>query len=360
MVVVAAACRPAAEDDVADASDDDGGGESVGDDDDATTSDPLDDVDVPAFEPCWRWDPTGTWIGNIRATTDGDLLVAGRNQATVTRLSADGEARWTIRPQNVNISDLVALPDGGFAIVGQWAGQPLAFARAYDAEGDLAWEAAATSGSSYTAGWWWAERELLVLTTRSGVPVLDAFDASGALVESFTPPSAGWMNQPVRLNSITPLGSGFLVVGGQDGDHMGSLLAAYDDDATLRWQLGSYDDGDYYLEAASWSGEWAILAGAGAEISRIDEEGQRSWTWPGDDDSEPAIAVAPDGRTYVAMTNIGAPAVLLALSPEGELEALVELEDDDAFGNAIAWSQGRVYVLVSDVPGHVECWEPPA
>ena len=136
-------------------------------------------------------------------------------------------------------------------------------------------------------------------------------------------------------------------------------MAAYDADAALSWQFGNYDDGRYYVEAASWTGEWTVLAGSGAEISRIDVDGRLAWTWPGDDDSAPAIAVGPDGRTYVVATNLRRPDVLFALSPDGELESVVELEDDGTNAISIAWSEGRVFLGVGDVPGHVECWDQP-
>lgn len=326
---------------------------------DSTTVDPFEVPEVPALEPCWRWDsPIATALFAVTATTDGDLVVVGANPTAVIRLSPGGEERWTLRPQQVRISNAVALPDGAFAVIGSWSLGSLAFARGYDADGDLVWEARPPEGIAYTAGWWWAEREqLVVVGTDFGDSILHAYDADGEFAESFSN-GAGYGEYGPMLQAITGFGPGFLVGGGVLGEPGSSHAAAYDGDGTYLWHLGHDGDGIFHDDVASTDGTWAILASRGLQVSRIDTEGDTVWTWSGAAGGEPSLAVAHDGRAYVSVSG-REPYTLFGLSPDGAVESLVEVEDSMPAQADVAWANGRVYVAVLEQPSHVDCWIPP-
>lgn len=374
IVTVAAACRPAADDDLADTSDEGSGTESSDESDgsssDASTSaDTGGGPDVPAMESCWQWEPLGPTIlglSYIAALSGGDLIVGGSR--AIVRLSADGEEIWTLNVPTLQLQNVVALPDDGFAVMGSWQQAPApAVLRAYDDNGLFAWESSPDDTPLYSAAWWSAERgHLLALAGIGPVHRVDTFDLEGTLVESMTLDDA--LAADANVRSIVPLGAGFAVAGAiLDDNGFRSYTAAYDATGVLAW---SRDDAEGIIDdLASVDGTRMVTATADAGVSVADVTGAVVWSWHDELPGQSALALADDGRVYAAITvtntsDEGVPDRLVELSADGELSSSAE-DDPDATWSDVAWSNGRIFTVgrVSTDTGfgsRVECWDPPS
>jgi hypothetical protein len=354
-VTLAAACQRAPEDDVADTSESGLGSES-GDDSasstDASSADTGETSDVPAMESCWRWDmPATNSIQRLTALTGGDLVVIG-SPAVIVRLSGDGEEVWTLNPQNVALQDVVALPDDGFAVMGSWQAGSVGFLRAYDDKGLATWQTTLTETIAYVDAWWSPERELLLaLGATFEAPQVDVFELDGTLVETIP---LGVDGSQVNTQSIAPLGDGFAVAGGVLAGDWQSYVAAYDAAGMPAWSL---DGDDAYVEDVVSHDGSSLAIATTFEIAALDVDGTRQWAWQDGRESDPALAVADDGRVYASFAG-RAPQEVIELSADGVVTALA-FGEQTAFQTDITWFDGRVYVATLDQASHVDCWDPP-